>query len=55
MAVHAAKILAYKYFYGDIECGTDPSARGRESSLKQVIDRVAGALSYRKILYRPLI
>jgi len=41
----ALKILASKYFYGDIECGTDPSTGGRESSLKQVIDRVVGTLT----------
>lgn len=41
----AAKILTSKYFYGDIECGTDPSTGGRKSSLKQVIERVAGTLT----------
>lgn len=38
----ATKILSSKYFYGDIDHGTDPNERGRESSFKQVIDRVAG-------------
>lgn len=41
----AAKILASKYFYGDIENGDDPCNGGREHSLKQVIDRVAGVLA----------
>lgn len=41
----AVKILASKYFHGDIECGTDPCTGGRESSLKQVIDRVVGTLT----------
>lgn len=36
----ATKILASKYFYGDIDLGTDPRLGGRESSFKQVIDRV---------------
>jgi ribonucleoside-diphosphate reductase alpha chain len=40
----AAKILASKYFYGDIERGTDPASGGRESSFKQVVNRVAGTL-----------
>ncbi|MCC5833984.1 MAG: vitamin B12-dependent ribonucleotide reductase [Opitutales bacterium] len=41
----ATKILASKYFYGDIENGDDPSRGGREHSLRQVIDRVAGVLA----------
>jgi ribonucleoside-diphosphate reductase alpha chain len=41
----ATKILASKYFYGDIEMGTDPCTGGREHSLRQVIDRVAGTLA----------
>ncbi len=41
----ATKILASKYFYGDIENGNNPREGGRESSLKQVIDRVAGTIS----------
>jgi len=41
----AAKILASKYFYGDIDNGTDPLKGGRESSFKQVIDRVAGTIT----------
>ncbi|MDQ8193789.1 vitamin B12-dependent ribonucleotide reductase [Coraliomargarita sp. SDUM461004] len=41
----ATKILASKYFYGDIDNGTDPHHDGRESSFKQVIDRVAGTIT----------
>ena len=41
----ATKILSSKYFYGDIDLGTDPHAGGRESSFKQVVDRVAGTIS----------
>ncbi|PXA04088.1 vitamin B12-dependent ribonucleotide reductase [Coraliomargarita sinensis] len=41
----ATKILASKYFYGDIECGTNPKEGGRESSFKQVVDRVATTIS----------
>jgi ribonucleoside-diphosphate reductase alpha chain len=41
----ATKILASKYFYGDIEHGDDPAAGGREHSLRQVIDRVALTLA----------
>jgi len=41
----ATKILASKYFYGDIDNGTDPLTGGREHSLRQVIDRVADTLA----------
>lgn len=41
----ATKILASKYFYGDIENGTDPHSGGRESSFKQVVDRVADTIT----------
>ncbi len=41
----ATKILASKYFFGDIEEGRDPSNGGRESSLKQVLDRVCGTIA----------
>jgi len=41
----ATKILASKYFYGDIDNGTDPQAGGRESSFKQVVDRVAKTIA----------
>ncbi|MFO7724957.1 MAG: vitamin B12-dependent ribonucleotide reductase [Oceanipulchritudo sp.] len=40
----ATKILASKYFYGDMEEGTDPAKGGRETSFKQVVERVAGTL-----------
>lgn len=41
----AAKILSSKYFYGDSEKGFDPASGGRESSFRQVVDRVAKTLS----------
>ena len=41
----ATKILASKYFYGDIDHGTDPLTGGREHSFKQVVDRVAGTIT----------
>jgi ribonucleoside-diphosphate reductase alpha chain len=41
----ATKILASKYFYGDIDNGTDPFNGGRENSFKQVVDRVAGTVT----------
>ena len=41
----AAKILSSKYFYGDAEKGFDPENGGRESSFRQVVDRVAKTLS----------
>lgn len=41
----AAKIVASKYFYGDIDHGTDPRAGGRESSVKQLVDRVAKTIT----------
>ncbi len=37
----ATKIVVSKYFYGDIAKGLDPRSGGRESSVKQLIDRVA--------------
>ena len=40
----AAKILSSKYFYGDADKGFDPEQGGRESSFRQVVDRVAGTL-----------
>ncbi len=42
----ATRILASKYFYGDIEKGTDPASGGRESSLKQVLDRVCKTIAH---------
>jgi ribonucleoside-diphosphate reductase alpha chain len=41
----ATKILASKYFYGDIDAGTDPRKGGRESSFRQVVDRVCATLA----------
>jgi ribonucleoside-diphosphate reductase alpha chain len=41
----ATKILASKYFYGDIDLGTDPKTGGRESSFKQVVTRVCGTIA----------
>ena len=41
----ATKILASKYFYGDPENGFDPKKGGRESSFREVVDRVAGTLT----------
>lgn len=41
----ATKILASKYFYGDIDNGSDPHKSGREHSYKEVIDRVAGTIT----------
>ena len=40
----ATKILASKYFYGDMDEGTDPAEGGRENSFKQVVERVARTL-----------
>ncbi len=41
----ATKILSSKYFYGDADKGFDPFQGGRESSFRQVVDRVARTLS----------
>jgi ribonucleoside-diphosphate reductase alpha chain len=41
----ATKILASKYFYGDIEGGSNPRTGGRESSFREVVNRVAGTIS----------
>jgi ribonucleoside-diphosphate reductase alpha chain len=41
----ATKILASKYFHGDIDLGTDPTKGGRESSIRQVLDRVCGTIA----------
>ena len=41
----ATKILASKYFYGDIDMGTDPKTGGRESSFRQVLLRVCHTLA----------
>ena len=37
----ATKIAVSKYFYGDIARGTDPRKGGRETSIRQLIHRVA--------------
>lgn len=41
----ATKILASKYFYGDIDNGDNPATGGREHSFKQIADRVCGTLA----------
>ncbi|NCG08193.1 MAG: vitamin B12-dependent ribonucleotide reductase, partial [Verrucomicrobia bacterium] len=41
----ATKILASKYFDGDIDHGDDPKTGGREHSFKQVVDRVAKTIT----------
>lgn len=41
----ATKILASKYFYGDIDNGNNPFEGGREASFKQVVDRVCDTLA----------
>jgi len=41
----AVKIAASKYFYGDIALGTDPCNGGRETSVKQLVTRVAKTIS----------
>ena len=41
----STKILSNKYFYGDKDVGTDPSTGGRETSFKQVLDRVVDTIA----------
>lgn len=41
----ATKIAVSKYFYGDIANGTDPYAGGRESSIRQLINRVTRTIT----------
>jgi ribonucleoside-diphosphate reductase alpha chain len=41
----ATKIAVSKYFYGDIAKGTDPKTGGRESSVKQLMHRVARTIT----------
>ena len=41
----STKILSNKYFYGDKDMGSDPSRGGRESSFKQVLDRVVDTIA----------
>lgn len=45
----ATNIVASKYLYGDIKKGDDPSEGGRENSVKQLIHRVADAITLRGI------
>ncbi|MBV8415552.1 MAG: vitamin B12-dependent ribonucleotide reductase, partial [Verrucomicrobia bacterium] len=41
----ATKIAVSKYFYGDIAHGTDPHQGGRESSVRQLVNRVTRTIS----------
>ncbi len=41
----ATKIAVSKYFYGDIANGTDPHRGGRETSVRQLIHRVARTIT----------
>jgi ribonucleoside-diphosphate reductase alpha chain len=41
----STKILSNKYFYGDRDLGNDPKTGGRESSYKQVLDRVVDTIA----------
>jgi ribonucleoside-diphosphate reductase alpha chain len=41
----ATKIAVSKYFYGDIAHGTDPWKGGRESSIRQLINRVTRTIA----------
>src|ERR1700731_4052349 len=41
----ATKIAVSKYFYGDIANGTDPHEGGRESAVRQLVDRVTRAMA----------
>ncbi len=41
----ATKIAVSKYFYGDIAHGTDPWQNGRESSIRQLVNRVTRTIS----------
>jgi ribonucleoside-diphosphate reductase alpha chain len=41
----ATNVVVSKYFYGDITGGTDPAAGGRESSVRQLIDRVTRTIA----------
>src|SRR5579859_1050493 len=44
-SVLATKIAVSKYFYGDIANGTDPHKHGRETSIRQLIHRVARTIT----------
>jgi ribonucleoside-diphosphate reductase alpha chain len=41
----ATKIAVSKYFYGDIHNGTDPWKNGRESSIRQLVNRVTRTIA----------
>lgn len=41
----ATKIAVSKYFYGDIQAGTDPAQNGRETSIRQLIHRVTRTIT----------
>ena len=41
----AVKIAVSKYFYGDASKGSDPRTGGRETSVRQLIDRVVNTIS----------
>jgi ribonucleoside-diphosphate reductase alpha chain len=41
----ATKIAVSKYFYGDIAHGTDPWKNGRESSVRQLVNRVTRTIA----------
>src|SRR5262245_28011068 len=41
----ATNVVVSKYYYGDIAHGTDPATGGRESSVRQLIDRVARTIA----------
>jgi ribonucleoside-diphosphate reductase alpha chain len=44
-SVLATKIAVSKYFYGDISHGTDPYKGGRETSVKQLVNRVTRTIT----------
>src|SRR5260370_26565387 len=41
----ATKIAVSKYFYGDVAHGTDPSKRGRETSVRELVHRVTRTIA----------
>ncbi len=41
----ATKIAVSKYFYGDIHNGTDPTQGGRETSIRQLVQRVTRTIT----------
>ncbi|MBX7157070.1 MAG: vitamin B12-dependent ribonucleotide reductase [Verrucomicrobiae bacterium] len=41
----ATKIAVSKYFYGDIQAGTDPTQNGRETSIRQLVHRVTRTIA----------